>query len=281
VAVDRILDGRLWLVAVAVRVVAVLVLAAGPWTDEPAELAGWDAERFQAIAERDGAAWVDQPVEYPPGSVVLFDVLAGDDVVATNRALIAVSALVEIAAVVTLWRRFGPRPAKAFLLIGLPLVPMGYLRLDMVVTGLAIGAAAALLPRSGAGLDGGAEVDSGAELEAGAGLDAAPGPDGGGDQPGAISVGDLAFAGLAAAGAMIKIWPALLVVAAIAVGRVRAAVVALGAMRCSGLGGSVSPGPGWNRSTRCCRCGGPPAGTSRASPARWLRCLVTSRLGWS
>ena len=61
----------LWPLAVAIRVVVAAVLAFGPATDEPAELAGWDAERFQEIAERQEPAWSGQPVEYPPGSVVV------------------------------------------------------------------------------------------------------------------------------------------------------------------------------------------------------------------
>ncbi len=213
----RLVEGRLWLLAVAVRVVVIGVLVAGPWTDQADELQGWDAERFQEIADRDGAAWVDQPVEYPPGSVVVFDLLAGDDVVATNRALIVASALLEALAVLVLWRRFGPRAAKAFLLVGLPLVPMGYLRLDMTVTALASVAAA--------GLIGGSHR---------------PEPD---RRPPAGSQAVL-FAVLATAGAMIKIWPALLVAGAVAIGRYRSAAGATVLMAVCGLSWLALTGDG-------------------------------------
>ena len=209
--------------AVAVRLVAVGLLVAGPWTDEGTELAGWDAERFQEVADRDGSAWVDQPIEYPPGSVVVFDGLAGDDVVVTNRRLVILSALVEGLAVVALWRTVSPRAAKAFLLLGLPLVPMGLVRLDMVVTGLAVVAVLALLAdRSGA-----------------AGSAADPDPRHGDRRHGGRPVDDrdrrdstrqgaatIAFAGLVMLGAMIKIWPALLVTGAWAAGRRMAAIAA-------------------------------------------------------
>ncbi len=195
--------------AVAVRVVAIVVLVAGPWTDEPAELAGWDAERFQEIAERSGDGWVEQPIEYPPGSVVVFDAIAGDDVVDTNRALVLLSAVAELVGVAVLWRSFGGRVAKAFLVLGLPLVPMGLLRLDMLVTVLALAAAAALLATS--------EPDRsrpgrliGAGLVAGFGL-------------------------LVMAGALIKIWPGLLVAGALAIGKRFAAAAAVATTAVAGL----------------------------------------------
>ncbi len=204
------IQGRLWLVAVAVRLLAVVVLVAGPWTDQAAELEGWDAERFQEIADRDRPAWVESPVEYPPGSVVVLDGLAGDDVVATNRRLVILSALVEALTVLALWRVVSPRAAKAFLLLGLPLVPMGLLRLDMVATGVAVAAALALLAGRATGPD---RIDD-LELEAERGS----GPD--------RHIATIAFGMLVAAGAMIKIWPALLVTGAWAVGRRGAAITA-------------------------------------------------------
>jgi hypothetical protein len=193
---------QLWILAIVVRVVVIVVLLAGPWTDEPAELSGWDAERFQEIAERDAAAWADQPIEYPPGSVVIFDALAGDDVVGTNRSIIVISALAEIAGVVLLWRNVSPRSAKTFAILGLALVPMGYLRLDLLVTVIATCAALALLHRS----------------------EQSP------DQRSTIAAA--LFPLLVVAGAMIKLWPALLIVGAFAIGRRQLAIAAaaLGAL---------------------------------------------------
>lgn len=219
----------LWIPAVVVRLVAVVVLVSGPWTDQPAELEGWDAERFHEIAERQFDGWSDVPIEYPPGSVVVFDAIAGDTVVETNRNIVFVSVLAELVTVVLLWSRAGPRSAKAFLVLGLPLVPMGLLRLDLVATALATAAALVLLSpplRPGSVRRGRWGAPRQASVEKQSVLDVAPATAG---ARWAIA----AFALLVAAGAMVKIWPALVVAGAVAIRRlpaVAAAVVATGAM---------------------------------------------------
>lgn len=201
--------------AIVIRLAVVAVLLVGPYTDEPAELSGWDAERFQEIAERTAPAWADQPIEYPPGSVAVFDVVAGDDVVATNRMIIVLSAVAEAIGVVVLARFFGARTAKAFLLLSLPLVPMGLLRLDMLVTTLAIAGTAALLAeRSQERPVDGSAVRSGL------------------------------FAALVAVGALIKIWPALLIIGALGVGRRLAAGLAAGLGAITGFGWLLAVGAG-------------------------------------
>lgn len=192
----------LWIPAVVVRIVAVLVLVAGPWTDEPADLAGWDAERFQEIAERAEPGWRVFPIEYPPGSVVVFDAVAGVSVVETSRNLVLLAAAAEFAAVLLLWRRVGAASAKAFLVLGLALVPMGLVRLDLVVVALAVAAAALLLPIGGAT----------------AGVDRS-------NRPGWMA--DPAFGLLVAGGAMVKLWPALLILGALAIGKRSAAIWAV------------------------------------------------------
>ena len=199
--------------AIVIRVVAVAVLVAGPFTDQPSELSGWDAERFQEIADRTSPAWAGEPVEYPPGSVAVFDLLAGADVVATNRAIVVFSALAELIGVVALKRFFGARAAKAFLILGLPLVPMGLLRLDMAVTALAIGAAAALLGRAN-------------------------------QQTGSTGSGSMLFATLTVVGAAIKIWPALLLVGALGLRRRAAAALAIVLGGLVGLGWLATTGAG-------------------------------------
>lgn len=194
-------------VAIIVRLVVAVILVAGPATDEIGELSGWDAERFQQIAERDGAAWVDHPVEYPPGSVVVFDRLAGSDVVDTHRRLVVLSLILDLGVAVALARRVGRPPAAAYLWLGLPLIPFGYQRLDTLVTTIAVVAALALLVPVGSS---GAETSRG---RAGAGRTA-----------GMLS--DVVAAAAIAAGTMIKVWPALLIIGAIAIGRWRAAIAA-------------------------------------------------------
>ena len=178
-----------------VRLVVALVLVAGPATDDVGELAGWDAERFQEIADRDGRAWVDEPVEYPPGSVVVFDRLAGGDVVDTHRRLVARSVVLDLGMALALARRVGPGPARAYLWLGLPLVPFGYQRLDLLVTAIAgVGALALVTDR--------------------------------GRRRTALAADGLAALAIAV-GATVKIWPVLLVVGAVAIGRWRAAAGAV------------------------------------------------------
>lgn len=196
--------------AVTVRVVAAVVLIAGPWTDNADELAGWDVERFARIAAIDGRPWRDADVEYPAGSVVVFEVLVTSgtgepvDVVALHRALVAAGLIVDllIAGLVTFLGRW---PAGCrYLLLGIPLVPMGLLRLDLWATALAVGAVAVALART----DPRGTVD----------------PTSGRRRP---DLGSAAAGVLVAAGTMVKIWPALVIPALWAVERMRAAVAAV------------------------------------------------------
>ena len=125
----------LWVMAVGVRLMAAALLLFGPWTDDPAELEGWDATRFQQISDAVGTPWVDYPVEYPPGTVVLIEVLARSNEVGTNRTLIASSLVVDLATAIvlerTLRRRLGPDVGLVYLLLGTALVPAGLLRFDL------------------------------------------------------------------------------------------------------------------------------------------------------
>ncbi len=194
---------RLILGAVAVRLVAALVLIVGPWTDEAGELDGWDVARFQEIAEAEGRPWVDYPVEYPPGSVVLIDAVSQPGLVQTHRWLVALSFAVDVAIAAGLAGLAGTPAAARYLVLGLPLVPMGLLRFDLWAAALAVLAVAALLQR----------------------------------RPGTFGL-------VVAAGAMIKIWPGLLVGAALAARRYRAAGAAL-AVSALAVGGWVAA-TGWS-----------------------------------
>ncbi len=208
-----------WLIilAVAVRVVAAAVLVAGPWTDEASELAGWDVARFQQMADEPGRPYTDHEVEYPPGSVVLIEALAGGGVVRTHRLLVTLSVAVDLGVAALVWRLGGDRAAGAYLLLGLPLVPMGLLRFDLWAALAATGALAVAASPS-------ARTRS---------------PTAGGDRghatpqiPGLAA--DIAAGVLVAAGALIKVWPALLVAALWAAGRGRAAAASLAAMVVAG-----------------------------------------------
>jgi hypothetical protein len=202
-----------WLivVAVAVRVLAAVILVAGPWTDQPGDLAGWDVARFQDMADEPGRPWVDFAVEYPPGSVVLIETLAWGGVVATHRTLVLLSLAVDLSVALLVARLGGRRAAAGYLLLGLPLVPMGLLRFDLWASGLAVAAAVVAARR----------------------------------RPGWAT--DSTIAGLVTVAALIKVWPALLVAALWAARRTRAAVLSVVAMAGAGtawLGyGGWSPDP--------------------------------------
>ena len=190
------LTGWWWIPAVLVRLVAAGLLLFGPWTDEPTELDGWDVARFQEIAEAPGTPWADHPVEYPPGSVAVIEVLATDDVVATARVLVVAGLAADLATAGLLAITAGTATARAYLVLGTPLVPMGMLRLDAIVILVAV---------------------SGAVMLGLAPDDARPG-----------WRRDGAFGALVALGAAIKVWPVLLIAAAVALRRWRGAVVATG-----------------------------------------------------
>ncbi len=199
-------------VAVAARVAAALVLILGPWTDSAVDLAGWDIERFMAIAADAGRAWRDTPVEYPPGSVVVFDLLdrwawfGSETVVSAHRLLVVLGLVADLTVAAVLGRRHRSS-AAAYLLLGLPLVPMGLVRLDLVVTLPAVAAAiVAIGPRT--------ELHDNAHRST-----RAP------DEPGRVVVAGV----LVAIGVMIKLWPVLLIPALWSVRRGRSAAAAVGA----------------------------------------------------
>ena len=192
------------ILAVAVRVAAAAVLVAGPWTNEPSELAGWDVARFQQLADEPGRPYADHEVEYPPGSVVLIEALAGGGVVRTHRLLVTLSLAVDLGVAALVQRLGGDRAAGAYLLLGLPLVPMGLLRFDLWAALAAVGAVAV----------------AASSTTARRGTDVAV---------------DIAVGVLVAAGALVKVWPALLVAGLWAVGRGRAAVASLVAMAAAGV----------------------------------------------
>ena len=194
---------------VAIRVIAALLLVAGPWTNEVAELAGWDVARFQEIADAPGQPWVDHEVEYPPGSVLAIETIAQDGVVQTHRILVALALAIDLGIALLLALSSGRRAAGAYLLLGLPLIPAGLLRFDLLSVALALIASIAL----------GGLVKRKADDAGEGATETRPG----------------AFAAIVAAAALVKVWPALLVAGAFALGRRTAAVSAVAAMAISGI----------------------------------------------
>ncbi|MDA3038407.1 MAG: hypothetical protein O3C27_02555 [Actinomycetota bacterium] len=129
---------RLVLLVLAARVLATAALLVGPWTDDAAELAGWDASRFQAIHDAPGRPWIDHGVEYPPGSVALIELITvqvgesvfGEGVVGTQRLLVALSLVVDLGVAVVL-ERHRRDAGLAYLVLGTAVVPAGLLRFDL------------------------------------------------------------------------------------------------------------------------------------------------------
>ncbi|MFV0523070.1 MAG: hypothetical protein ACK5RL_01065, partial [Acidimicrobiales bacterium] len=109
---------------------------------------------------------------------VAIEAVAGDDVVNTHRVLAVMYLVVDLAIAAALGRWWRPATGVAYLLAGLPLLPMGYVRFDLWATGLAVIAAAALVRNRGA-----------------------------------------VTATATTAGALVKVWPAMLVFAAVAIRR--------------------------------------------------------------
>lgn len=183
----------MWVVAIAIRVLAAIWLLAYPRISD-SDLTGWDAERFQEIADQPGTPWVDVPVEYPPGTVAISELIAADNAVGTNDRIVLLSLAVDLGLAAILRRFWTSTAGVAYLLIGLPLVPAGLLRLDLWA---AFAATMALV-----------------ELRR--------------DR-------NIRFAGWAVTGALIKVWPVLVVGAAFGLRKTRAGWTALGLGTAAGL----------------------------------------------
>lgn len=183
-----------WAIAllVAARLVAIVVLLASH-PDADRSTIGGDARRYEQIATADGVWYRDTAIEYPPGSVVVIEVVHGSTLFDTQRRLALSQLACDLAAAGALAWGFGRRTASAYLLLGLPFlaVPFLYLRLDLVPVALAAGGLALWRRRHDA-------------------------------------VGDIAGGALVALGAVAKLWPAALIGIVVVQRRWRAAAALLG-----------------------------------------------------
>ncbi len=203
---------------VALRIAAALVLLFHPAFDQAHELDGWDVARFQEIADSDGQAYVDYDLEYPPGSLAAISIVSGlddgpDRVVTTHRAIVDFSLLIDLGLALLLARHWGRQPATAYLLLGTPLVLFGLVRFDLLATLLAVVAAAAINTRSDKSNY--SANNSGLTVRSWF-LDATA----------AVAI---------TAGALVKVWPAVLILGAIATGRRRLAATATATCALAGL----------------------------------------------
>jgi hypothetical protein len=97
-----------------------------------------DIARFHQIATSEGRPYRDFDVEYAPAETITIELLAGGDVRSTAERLAALAFTCDMLAFAGLWYGWGRRPAALYLLIGLPLVPFIYSRLDPLVVMLTI-----------------------------------------------------------------------------------------------------------------------------------------------
>jgi hypothetical protein len=120
-------------VLLAVRLL--MGLAAG---DSRSVISDADIGRFHQIATSQGRPYRDFDVEYAPAETIAIEALAGGGLVSTAVRLAALALTCDLLAFAGLWYGWGRRPAALYLLIGVPLVPFIYSRLDPLVVMLAI-----------------------------------------------------------------------------------------------------------------------------------------------
>ena len=134
-------------ILIAVRLLVGLGIAEGRGV-----LTDPDVSRFHQIATSEGRPYRDFDVEYAPAETIAIELLAGGDRRATAVRLGAVSLVCDLLAFGGAWYGWGRRTAALYLLIGLPLIPFIYVRIDPLVVALAVwGVALACRGRERAG----------------------------------------------------------------------------------------------------------------------------------
>jgi hypothetical protein len=115
-----------------------------------------DVGRFHEIATSDGRPYRDFEVEYAPAETIAIHLIASGDRRATAARLALVAHTCDLLAFAAVWYGWGRRAATLYLLIGLPLVPFIYMRIDPLVVALAAWGVA--LARRGKERSGGATL---------------------------------------------------------------------------------------------------------------------------
>ena len=115
-----------------------------------------DVGRFHEIATSDGRPYRDFEVEYAPAETIAIHLIASGDRRATAARLALVALTCDLLAFAAVWYGWGRRAAALYLLIGLPLVPFIYVRIDPLVVALAAWGVA--LARRGKERSGGATL---------------------------------------------------------------------------------------------------------------------------
>jgi hypothetical protein len=141
--------GAAWFVAALVALVGIRVVAIAVVLDKPASYAvgtaySNDAENYHRIASHAGVPYRDFPVEFPPITLGLLEVINGDTVHDTMQHLAWMSLACDLLAASALAFGWGRRAALAYLVLGLPLLlrPFVYFRIDLFSVMLAAWACA-------------------------------------------------------------------------------------------------------------------------------------------
>jgi hypothetical protein len=135
--------GRLLVIGIVGLILLRAALLGGVFAAYPRDLPrvfGADAIRYRQIAGEPGRPYRDFEVEFPPVSLLAIEAVAGPTARSTGIRLGATQlALDAIVAGALAWG-WGGVAALAYLLLGLPLVPFVYFRLDLLSVALATGA---------------------------------------------------------------------------------------------------------------------------------------------
>jgi hypothetical protein len=124
-------------VLVATRIV-VLAIAIDVARSKPVEDS--DILRFQEIGDARGIPWRNHEVEYMPGETLVILGIVGPDA-ADTAVRVAIAAFVcDVLVAVILGVGFGRGAAVAYLVLGLPLLLLAYLRLDLLPVLMTAGA---------------------------------------------------------------------------------------------------------------------------------------------
>ena len=123
---------------VAVRVGLLVGVFVGYQSGLPRVLAG-DTLRYRQIADARGRPYRDFQVEFPPVSLGMVEVVATDTTGGTAARLGAVQLALDLAIAAMLLAGWGQTAAVAYLVLGLPLIPFVYFRIDLLSVALALG----------------------------------------------------------------------------------------------------------------------------------------------
>ena len=97
-----------------------------------------DVNRFQQIANSTGRPYRDFPVEYAPVELGAIELLAGPTVASTYRHVVAAALLLDLATWWLVSRGWGRGAGVRYLLLGVPLLLLLFIRLDLLTVALAV-----------------------------------------------------------------------------------------------------------------------------------------------